>query len=353
VLAATNEYEINIGGKTVSQRALLEAAGGDDDWDIMDATELERIFPSECIDDDTEGDHATLWREDILRRLRSGKPVVKPEGLDVGSPKVPFRFPDRDISIDNIFKLSDPSRVSLAIGEHRIGRYDFQSETNAFRVSNFVLKGVSNPWRKVNFEHNTNVAVELSVDLKWEKRSFRQLLTGRRVASHWELTQRMRSSESGEHNWQTIDENTPAMIKTMRDQAWNTLLDAASTFDYARNLVPPDDVRAMLTLPIAEPYDNFYTDNVGFWTRDLFVGFRQDGFVNDGEREAGLVRVSREARGRNGKTVLEHYFFILQRQADGSECVVIEYMPDQDKEGQRYELSYLGGRKLDVAHRVT
>ena len=352
VIAATEEYDISTGGKLVSKRTLLQFSGSDDDWGFMDAEELEKIFASECINDDTEGDHATLWREDVLRLLRSGKSVIKPEGLEVRPPNIPFIFPNRELSIENIFRLSDLSLISLEQGERNLGCYDFRKGATAFRVSQYVQKGARNPWRKVYVEHEPDIAIVLSVDLQREKRSFWQILTGKRAETHWELTQRMRLPGDRKRDWRVMDEAAPTEIKSIRDAAWTTLLEAASTFDYARKLISPSDVRSMLALPVAEPYDNFYTDHNGFWARDLFVAFRQDGFISDGEREDGLIRVSKEARAANGETVTEHFFFILQRQADGSECVVIEYMPDQEREGERFALSYLGGRKLDVAHRI-
>ncbi|GLI05410.1 hypothetical protein YDYSG_14400 [Paenibacillus tyrfis] len=88
--------------------------------------------------------------------------------------------------------------------------------------------------------------------------------------------------------------------------------------------VKPEQISEVLSLPLVEPYDDFYDEEQsGFWCGSVYAGFRQPGVVRDGED-------------------MEIYHLSVEKCANGSETVEIL---NQASNGYEYRALPCGMRK--------
>lgn len=99
-------------------------------------------------------------------------------------------------------------------------------------------------------------------------------------------------------------------------------------------------MRALLSLPVVEPYDDFESDERnGFWAGSTYCAFRQQGAD---DTRTPLLHVTVEEDGA------DLYFYEIVKTADGSEMVEVTYSPHR-KSDEESDPGYTGGPALDQA----
>lgn len=150
----------------------------------------------------------------------------------------------------------------------------------------------------------------------------------RKPQAQWLPALRWRRMEGEDTGWQDC-QALPAHCAPLFEQGWNALRDGAAALAHARTLIAPERLAALLALPIAAPYDDFYDDDRnGLWLGAVYCAFRQDGALRKGQPQPALLRVARSRRDEGN----ERYDFSLHRHLDGSASVLIEYCPQEGKD---------------------
>jgi len=337
VLADTEEYHLEVAGAIQARRRISQwdEVG---DWCDLDGRVLQDIFVPDCILDGEDG--PILWREKMREHFEAGRAVVRLDRLDAPAapPAMASLFPDRQLTIANIERLTAPALLPEAVKPGLARRYEFWAGELFCRASADQDDGEPHPLRTVYFQDGSEKAVSIRVGAEPPRRGLWARLRGAQGRA-WRIAAKARSMTGADTEWHPLDSLGTGPFAPLIQQGWNQLLDGASAYAHARTLIDPARLRALLALPLAEPYDDFYDDDRnGLWAGSVYCAFRQDGAPFDGEPMPALLRVSAEAAGRGGE--VGHYFFELQRHLDGSECVRIDHKPGEDQD--RVCLSYVG-----------
>lgn len=344
-MIVSNEYRVNIHGQSHSQRNIL-------DWD--DAQEWQGfniidLFVPECIiDEDTT--EPFVWREQLIARVHKEQPIMSTDQLfpDQQALDIPFLFENDQMTIATIEQLFDYSLLSPFSKESHFAKYEYWIDHQFGRVGVYGDMDTEGHNRNLYFQQATDYALLfklLPVTPMLESTDTENSST----IVQWQMSGRYRYMDSDHNDWIPFTPDAPPDIQQGCERGWSTLLQAVSTYQYARKLVKPQWIRDILALPIAQPYNDYYDDDRhGLWVENIYFSFRQEGVIHDQVLQPGLLRLGREYTDAQGDSKFEHYFYELHHHADGSECVILDYKQDQDEEN-RIELSYAGGYKLQLA----
>ncbi|GAA0374935.1 hypothetical protein [Bacillus horti] len=326
----TDEYSIQAKTKEV---AIL----------INDAHELigAEIIAQECLIEEDE--EVIIDREELMKLLYNGKQVVTEsllEDLKNGGATIPFVFPNAEINIANLERLSLPSFMNVEPVDG-LYEYEYWQEDICTRVLLEVDQESNSNYKAVYLEKEGQYAVFLEArreetnSTAWEP----LMITCRNIAG--EDTQ-----------WYYFDAGSPEHFHLLLKYGWGALLKGVSQYEYAKNLINPSELRELLKLPLVQPYDDYYDDEKnGFWLGQLYYAFREKGVDEDGNEEPELIKVAYSYIGEDGEEKLESFFYYISKKLDRSEVVEIEYRADEDDE-QFSILSYIHPALLKQAIRL-
>jgi hypothetical protein len=241
--AATDQYDYDLRGLRHFDRQLIDEGPDDGDWNWMDVETLSRLIEPDCVDDDLNLMFAGLQRRRILERLRLGLPVLRREGLTWKPDPVVSIFKDRDITVDNILKIADPSRMTAGPEDDDTPGFEFWAGDVFCRAAASGKANEDGVFRLVYLQDGTH-ALMLLIGLEEEPRSLMRKLTGGPRTEQWRMTCKGRrlTEEDGEgdEEWHEIAQPFPEEFHPLLGSGWNTLLDAVSTYDHSRTLVDPN-----------------------------------------------------------------------------------------------------------------
>lgn len=357
---ATEQYHFDLHGERRFKRQLIEEGVCGGDWELLDLETLEKLLEPDCLMDHVSFYHVDLMRDAVLDRLKEGKTVLRKAGLAPEITAVPTLFVDRNVTIDNILQAASPKRMSDDLEGRTAPRLEFWFDNTLCRTSAIGDENELGAQRFVYLQDETH-ALFFKVELREESHSWWQKISGKQRTGSWHMGAQGRGFHpDGDEEWQELDtglqadgnRSIPQVFHPLLATGWNALLNGIATYDYASTLVRADEIRRLLSLPVVEPYDDFYGDSCGFWHGQLFCAFRQEGALYDDKPQAALLRVDREYTHADGRCLVEMYFFSIRRHFDGTEGVFITYIEDQDCDAEQLPLSFLGGRRLELARRA-
>lgn len=131
LLVSTEQYKIQVQGQRNVKRQLEE-------WEDLGpwrGSDMLTLLVPECvIDEDTE---PFPWREEMLRRLQQGQPVINRKYIhaEQSEPAVPDWFEDHRITAENIERLTHPSLLPVREEDELLNSYEFWLDEQFCRVS--------------------------------------------------------------------------------------------------------------------------------------------------------------------------------------------------------------------------
>ena len=324
-LLVSTDYSVEITGAQDIGRTLFTLDAAQDEGSQAGLVEPQALFPADCVFDTDDGT-PELARTAVLERLRAGRPVVHAHLLlqvRQPPPAIAPLCPDRAPSAANLEMLTQPHLLLQPQPPARTPRLEFWQGDLFCRAAAGEEEDDGSVFRSMYFQ-DTAHAVMLRFNQVRIPRGFL-----RKPQVQWLPALRWRRMEGDQTDWQDC-KALPAHCAPLFDQGWNALLDGAATLAHARTLIAPERLVALLALPIAAPYDDFYDDDRnGLWLGAVYCAFRQDGAQRKGQPQPALLRVARSRRDGEGN---ERYDFSLRRHLDGSASVLIEYCPQEGKD---------------------
>lgn len=319
LLIDTEEYHLNVQGRLDAIRHLSQW-DEQSQWQDLETHDPWAFMEAGCLEETDDG--LALDRAAILERVRANRPVFHAGHLaPAPAPVIPLAFPDTSIAPANIQRLASPAWLPAPAPDQVTSHYEFWHGDIFCRVLAFGPAAQENAFRIVYFQGD-DYAVRLRIDRARTNEG----------APAWMFGAHARPNGDDELPWEPCGPDAPEVVRAFLGTAWLILLGGMSTFEHARQLIRADDVHALLALPVTAPYDDFYDDDrTGFWGGPLFFSFRREGELYDGKPQPAMLRLIREyAADGSGEERREVFLYTVQRQLDGSECVVIGYRPTED-----------------------
>lgn len=347
LLVSTEQYGIQVQGQRKVKRQVEEW----EDLGPWQGFNMLELFVPECvIDEDTE--EPFPWREEMLKRLQQGQPVIHREYIQAAGvePDVPDWFEDHRVSAANIQRLTHPSLLPVREDDELLNSYEFWLGEQFCRASIYGDEHTEGYFRSLYFQDEHGCALLLKIEPADQASGTPDEDAEQAGNPVWMLSGAYRYVNRENSGWSEFSENSPADIQQLSINGWNTLLQSVSNYQYARTLISPQLIRDLLALPIVEPYDDYYDDDRhGLWIGDFYFAFRQAGQLCDDVPQPAMLRIGREYTDAQGETQVEKYFYTLHQHADGSESVLIEYSAQEDEDDDEpvlLELHYAGGSQL-------
>lgn len=341
LLVDTEGYHVEIAGKQRFRRHLSTLDAATDPGSNDGLAEPLALFPADCVID-ADSEYPILYRSRMLERLRASQPVIHADLLQarqLPAPAIPPLCPDRTLSVDNLERLTQPHLLLQPANASQTPRLEFWRGDLFCRAAAGEEEDGS-VFRSVYFQNATHAA-----QLRFNQVRIPGGLL-RRSTQQWLPALRWREMSGEQTDWHDCDV-LPTQCTAMFDQGWNALLDGVATHVHARALIAPERLSALLALPLAAPYDDFYDDDRnGLWLGNVYCAFRQEGVIRKGHPQPALLRVACN-RTDDGN---ERYDFSLRRHLDGSASVHIEYCPQEGKDW--IDVSYTAPQHLPQALRM-
>ncbi|MFK1554666.1 hypothetical protein ACIUZB_30200 [Pseudomonas aeruginosa] len=348
-LLVQTDYDMTLLGKVTCLKRI-------DDLDAFDGDELKRIIAPECVIQ-VEPEPAAVWDLDasaMLELLDADQCVVSMQGLsEVAAPfSVPSIFADNTVSPDNFLRLAAPDLMPLENVETSM--YQFHRDGLQLTVMMSPTEKDGTQDRSIMMEDLGNgSAVCFSMVRKQLPRTWMEVLLFRPRQYGWTLLKATCDDfKADKPVWCGIvgDTFSPSFTHFIL-KGWSMLLEGASSRYWAADQITPAEVRALLALPIAAPYDDFNSDDRnGFWLGSLHASFRQE---DKDDRDASpIFRLTRGYLDREGETKYENFYYDVERCLDGHERVRISYLDDQDSDAAAVPLDLIGGQRLSDAVRL-
>lgn len=338
LMMTSDQYRVRIQGTSAFERYIEEW----DDFGVWQGFDMTELFvPDIILDEDEE---PSVWREEMLRLLKEDKPIlyealIKPIHEQ---PQIPFLFEDTQLRPLYMQQVTADSLCFLGEPEAASSSYEFWLGDQFFRATAYGNEAVSGHFRSVYFQDGEAYGALLKIEpIAAQSGSVDQSRT-----MQWQLSGKYRSV-TGEHtDWSEIDDDSPAAIQQLCQQNWIHLLQAVSTYEYARHLIDPQQVRELLALPLVEPYNDYDDEERnGLWIGDVYFSFRQEGELDNDAPRLALVRMARDYTDEQGDAKVEYFSYRIQKHMDGSECISVQYSEDEDDDDYTM-VNYEGGAKL-------
>ncbi len=343
VFADTEEYHVSINGELQFTRRI---SNWDDqgEWDELDDEELLEVFTKECLFE--TGDGLFMHRAVMLDCFETGRPVLITDNLTTSEQEsIPFLFADAKLSVENVQRLAESLLMPEQADEAGHAAYEFWAGTSFYRVFRLAGQNPPPPQYLAVYLQKDQWAVMTEVKESEPGGNVLKKLFRQRSRPRVTLQCRWRRIADDETEWQALDAGSPEEVHTHLQNGWNELLAAVSRFEYYRRCIQPEQIRAILSLPVVKPYDDFYDDDKGgFWCGSLYVGFRQPGVVRDGVKKTPCFVVAREI-GED----MEIFQFDLTTTADGTEKVDILNQAENSWEYRAHALGFWEEAKLKTA----
>ncbi|WP_322925408.1 hypothetical protein [Paenibacillus campi] len=343
LLLQTGQYSVDVRGEH-NARLHWEGLQSMEPWQGRERLDA---FDEECVIDD---DEPFIWRKQMIRMIVAGKPVLRQQYIDpFVLPDVPFLFENTEINPVNMRRVAATSLLCMRRPEDTAPCYEFWLNDVFIRAVAYGQEGEEGCFQGVYIQDDDRHALLLRSEPVEQSRDILPGLLSGDSAYLWQVSCKFRYLEGNDTEWHTLKRTAPPVFHKLYQTGWQGLLQAVSNYEYARTLIAPQTIRELLALPLVEPYDNFYDDERhGLWLGDLFIAFRQQGTLFQGEPQMPLIRVGREYEDEHGDTLHEHYFYSIVLHADGTESVLIAYKADENNDA-RIPVSYTGAVQLHYA----
>ncbi|MGE8206791.1 hypothetical protein ACQKP0_19965 [Heyndrickxia sp. NPDC080065] len=336
----TDEYYVSIKGE---QQFILRISNWDEfgNWDDLDDELLQEVFVQECLLKLDEKLYFNRGR--MLDYFEIRHSVIIPDKVKrVEEVDIPFLFENADISIGNLLRLADSNLMPYEAGENKSLKYEFWLEDEFFRV---IRAARPSEYRAVYFQQDQCAMIVELIENKQEDNLLKKLVR-RTEKPSMILNYRWRYIEGKDTEWYTLDVRSPEQFHHLLKNGWRTLLTNVSRFEYYRRSISPEQIRDLLSLPVAEPYDDFYGEEKGgFWSGNMFTAFRQPGVVRNGEEKSPCFVVAREIGDE-----MEIYHFSVEKCMDGNDVVNILYQAENGYEHSAF--SVWDEERLKIACRL-
>lgn len=327
-----------------------------EDLDEVYGDELMKIIAAACVVQQ-EPDPAPEWSLNaaaMIERLQAGQSVVCKEALAQPDPPftIPSLFADANVSPENFLRLSDPDLLPDDSCLHSVERDGLELTVMAYLSEQHRI-----PRRSIlikDIAHNVGVSFTLQpATAPW---SWKDIVRLRKPQKGWMLLKATCSNlHAQEPDWVGVDgltftpEFTAIILK-----GWAALLEWASHRDWAASQIPAEQVRTLLALPIAAPYDDYNdSDRNGLWVGPFHASFRQQSIDADGSSRHPILRFSRSHYCHDTDRIrTESFYYHLERCQDGQERVRVHHLADADSGQRPTPLDADGGPPLVGAVRL-
>ncbi|SFE37255.1 hypothetical protein SAMN04487969_102202 [Paenibacillus algorifonticola] len=338
LMITSDQYRVRIQGTSAFERYIEDW----DDFGVWQGFDMTELFVPEIILDEDE--EPSVWREEMLRLLEEDKPILYEDRIKPihEQPQIPFLFEDTQLQPLYMQQVTADSLCFQGEPEDTSSSYEFWLGDQFFRATAYGNEATSGHFRSVYFQDGE----EYGALLKIEPVVAQSVSVDQSRTMQWQLSGKYRRV-TGEHtDWSEIDDDSPAVIQQLCQQNWAHLLQAVSTYEYARHLIDPLHIRELLALPLVEPYNDYYDEERnGLWIGDVYFAFRQEGELYNDAPQSALVRLARDYTDEQGDAKVEYFSYRIQKHMDGSECVSVQYSEDEDDDDYRM-VNYEGGAKL-------
>ncbi|MFD1885486.1 hypothetical protein [Paenibacillus wenxiniae] len=343
LLLQTDQYSVEARGEQHMQLH-WEGMESPDAWAGRDRFDA---FDTECVIDD---DEPFLWRKQMIRMILKGKPVLRHEYLrPFVVSEIPFLFENPEINPVNIRRATAASLLCMRHPEDTAPCYEFWMDGVFIRAVAYGQEKEEGCFQGIYIQNDDRHALLIRSEPVEQPRDILPGVLSGDSTYLWQVSIKFRYLEGNDTEWHTLNRHAPQTFVQLCQTGWRGLLHAASHYEYARMMIAPKEIRELLALPIAQPYDDFYDDeHQGLWLGDLFIAFRQQGALFHGEPQMPLIRIGREYEDEQGDTLHENYFYSISVHADGTESVLIGYKADEDND-TRIQVSYTGDVQLHYA----
>ncbi|MGV5310511.1 hypothetical protein ACV4V9_24070 [Pseudomonas aeruginosa] len=348
-LLVQTDYEMVLNGEVSCLKRL-------NDLDALDGEDLKRIIAPECVIQ-TEPEPVAVWQLDastMLTLLEAGRHVISMEALAKGA--APFRAPsifsDATIGPENFLRLGAGDLMPLA----KVETWMYQFARDGLQLTVLVSppgKGGTEDRSIIMEDMDRGLAVCFSMVRQALPRTWIDRLLFRPKKYGWALLKAICDDfRADEPDWSgVVGESFSPEFTDLVLQGWAFLLEGASSRHWAAGQIAPAEVRTLLALPVAAPYDDYDSDDRnGFWLGSLYASFQRDD-KEDGSTQP-TFRLTRAYLDNLGETKHEHYYYEIERCLDEQERVRIRYLADQDSEEAPVALDLMGGQRLDDAVRL-
>ncbi|WP_155972748.1 hypothetical protein [Paenibacillus sp. Leaf72] len=338
LMMTSDQYRVRIQGTSAFERYIVDW----DDFGVWQGFDMTELFVPEIIIDEDE--EPFVWREEMLRLLEEDKPILYEDRIKPirEQPQIPFLFADTQLRPLYMQQVTADSLCFLGEPEAASSSYEFWLGDQFFRATAYGNEADSGHFRSVYFQDGEEYGALLKIEPVAAQ-------SGSAAHSHpmqWQLSGKYRKVTDEIVDWTVIDDDSPAAIQQLCQQNWVYLLQAVSTYEYARHLIDPQHIREILTLPLVEPYNDYYDEErSGLWIGDIYFSFRQEGELYKDSPRLALVRMARDYTDEQGEAKVEYCSYRIQKHMDGSECVSVQYSEDEDDDDYTM-VNYEGGAKL-------
>ncbi|WP_411347594.1 hypothetical protein [Paenibacillus sp. WLX2291] len=345
LLLHTDNYTMNVRGN-VQCSACWRDLEPVTPWDGVNRLSA---FDVTCVQDQ-DGDQPHLDRARIMTLLLQGESVLQLERVRLPViPVIPLLFENTDVNPVNMRRVTDASLLGMRHPEDTAPCYEFWTDELFVRGVAYGDEGMEGCFQSIYIQNRGRQAVLLRSEPVEQQRNILPGLLSGNSAYLWQVSRKFRYLDGADTDWHTLNQGAPSVFHRLADEGWMTLLQSVSNYEFARNLIQPEQIRELLALPLAEPYDDFYDEQRhGLWLGPLFIAFRQPGALFNGEPQTPLLRIGRQYEDEYGMKHHENYFYTICNQADGSQSVQIGYKADEDH-GRRLPLNYTGEAALHYA----
>lgn len=323
-----------------------------DDVEAMDGDELAQLIEPDCLfKEDAHPDSSwSLSAETIVERLKSGKGVIRRQGLSAADPLLCTLnlFGDTNVSPVNFLRVCGEDMLPM--------------ETRDYQ---FIRSGIS-LYVQVDTEHPEAAAYMVQMEDLSQRIGARFVmehvetdvgvidrLMGRRPGKSWGLWKYVCNDTSQDKaEWRQVEANEiqPPHVALVLE-GWRFLQEGASSRHWTTQIISPQDIRHLLALAICQPYDDYDDeDRCGFWVGHCHAAFRQQ--KSAPATEEPILRLSQELHQPNGTSVIESYYYDIETCMDGKERVRIRHKADQDAEEAPVQIDPVGGPELAAALRL-
>lgn len=323
---STDGYSVSIGGEHQFDRRIFDREG-DEGWRLDEADALSEFINGNFVTDDD--DVTPLARREILVAVRAGQDVIQTTTApDKGHAKGNL-FPDRDVTAENIRRVAAEEILMAGGDDNAIGSVEFWS-TDIFCRINLLPDGKNVTERKLYFQIEEKFAVLIGLFNRPPTFFGRvaaafQSLVGKPRKQH--LLRLWRNVEDNE-SWRFLDASAPAEVSDLLTRGWEIALQFATTREDISHVLKPQMIRDLLALPLAKPYDDFYSDDRnGLWAHNLYCSFRQE------NAEPGDMPMLRVTMNEDDTDV---FFYEIIRTANESDSVNITHMVDLEEDEHTY-----------------
>ncbi|MGY0505093.1 hypothetical protein [Luteimonas sp. e5] len=325
--AFTDEYHVHVQGAIDVLHPLNTTGISDTD---LRAPAVRAQLPADGYEESQEGDSDELYlqRDSLLRRLAQGRPIL---GVDLvpppaAEPAAPFLFGEGAFAAATLAPLSTLPFVPVEANEDGVRIAQFRADDTVVSVLCYGPQAESGEQDTILLQPEGARHWVFCSNPGRARRGLLGKLFGRTPP---EAVFTVEYKPPGSEDWISFDDSAPAQIVADAREAFAWALHAISEYAHLRACLTPQDIEALLALPIAQPYDDWWDmDRNGFWLAEMHFSFRQDNARHDGKTWRPLLQLCVETT----EDVYDTYRWHLVDDEAGKREVELWYSPDNNND---------------------